>query len=102
VFDVASGKLTNTVLIGSQTTSSSLYSLAVTPNGQYLYVPIYYNGSTPGNTVLMLNAVTQEIVGSPITVGNGPSFIAITPNGDDAYVLNQNDETISVINITVP
>ncbi|MGD9008484.1 MAG: hypothetical protein PVG41_11215, partial [Desulfobacteraceae bacterium] len=32
-----------------------------------------------------------------ISVGKGPMQIAITPNGDYAYVTNQNDHTVSVI-----
>jgi YVTN family beta-propeller protein len=102
VLDALTGKLTKTVeLAGSLTNAYSLYGLAITPSGAYLYAALWYDGTTPGNTVIMLNAATQKIVGSPITVGNGPTFISITPNGDYAYVINNTDGTISVIDITL-
>ena len=38
------------------------------------------------------------IPGNPIKVGNFPNAIAITPDGTFAYVVNQGDGTVSVIN----
>ena len=34
---------------------------------------------------------------APITVGNGPDGVAITPDGKHAYVTNFGDGTVSVI-----
>ena len=36
-------------------------------------------------------------VSAPITVGNGPVGVAITPDGKRAYVANNGDGTVSVI-----
>jgi YVTN family beta-propeller protein len=48
-------------------------------------------------TVSVINTITNTSVGSPITVGNGPSSIAVTPDGAHVYVLNAFDNTVSVI-----
>lgn len=102
VFNTLTGKLTKTVeLAGSLTNAYSLWGLSLTPSGQYLYAALFYDGEQPGDTVIMLNAVTQKIVGSPIKVGKGPTFISITSNGDYAYVCNAHAGTISVIDITL-
>jgi len=50
-----------------------------------------------GTTVTPIAVATNTPL-SPITVGNTPDTIAITPNGLYAYVVNQGDGTISVIN----
>ena len=36
-------------------------------------------------------------VSAPITVGKGPTTVAITPDGKHAYVINRDDSTVSVI-----
>ena len=41
--------------------------------------------------------ITTETVIKPLAVGNGPSFIAFTPDGAKAYVSNRNSNNISVI-----
>ena len=74
---------------------------AVTPNGKYLYIPNYYvSGTTAGNTVSVFNTKTYRQVGSSITVGNEPSFVAINKKGNLAYVTNYEDATVSVIQIS--
>ncbi|MFY9983851.1 MAG: YncE family protein [Chthoniobacterales bacterium] len=70
---------------------------AVTPNGKYLYVPIY---STSPGTVVMINTALGKIIGEPITIGNEPLDVAIAPNGHYAYVSNSADSTVSVIDIS--
>jgi YVTN family beta-propeller protein len=39
-------------------------------------------------------------VTGPITVGNGPSSVAFSPNGKKAYVANYGAGTVSVINVS--
>ena len=58
---------------------------AATPDGKYLYVPIY---STIPSTIVMIATARNKIIGQPITVGNGAGRIAIAPDGDYAYVTN--------------
>jgi YVTN family beta-propeller protein len=76
--------------------TGSLGIPAATPDGSYVYVPIY---STTPSTIVMIATAHYKIVGQPITVGNGASRMAIAPDGDYAYVPNGTDNTVSVINI---
>ena len=74
---------------------------AVTPNGAYLYVPQYYtSGTTYGNTVIVVSTKTYKQVGSAITVGTGPAWIAMSKKGNLAYCNNFGGNTVSVIQIT--
>jgi YVTN family beta-propeller protein len=51
------------------------------------------------DNVAVLDTQTNQFVGSPIPVGDGPYNIAITPDGKTAYEANGNDESISVIDL---
>jgi YVTN family beta-propeller protein len=64
--------------------------MAITPDGTKAYV-------SDSTFVYSINTATN-VVSSPITVGNFPRDIAITPSGTQAWVTNQNDGTVSVIN----
>lgn len=60
-------------------------------------------GSGNGTTVVRINLNTNTITGSPITVGQAPAALAITPDGSLIYCINYvngdtNMGTISVIN----
>ena len=39
-------------------------------------------------TVSVINTATNTVVGSPITVGNFPMGVAVTPDGSKVYVAN--------------
>jgi len=77
------------------------------PNGRFAYVIDGFNAATtalnaPG-TVTPVDLVNR-VAGPPIKVGTNPSGMAITPNGDTAYVTNSNamnghPTTITVINL---
>jgi YVTN family beta-propeller protein len=67
--------------------------VAVTPNGKHVYV-----ANATSNTVLVIGAATNMVVGLPIMVGVNPIGVAITPDGTQAYVTNFHDGTVSVIN----
>ena len=56
---------------------------ALTPTGRYLYVP-QVNPAGSGYQVVMLNALSGAIVGSPITVGNVPVAAAMAPKRQSA------------------
>jgi YVTN family beta-propeller protein len=98
---------TNTVIATVSVTSPNGTNLlaypALTPNGKYLYVPDagqLSNGNLiEGNTVVVLDTVTGKLVKSPITVGNVPVMAAITPNSKYAYISNEYDGSVSVIEI---
>ena len=66
--------------------------VAITPNGQYVYVTNYYNG----NTVSVISTSSNSVV-STISVGANPLGVAITPNGQYAYVANRGSNSVSVI-----
>ena len=59
-----------------------------------------------GVTVAVLAGVSPAwgvtTVGTPITVGDGPSGVAFSPDGTTAYVTNQGDDTVSVLNFDPP
>jgi YVTN family beta-propeller protein len=101
--DVSTKAVTKTCLIGPEGHFIVLGQPAVTPSGAYLYVPLELDADsgTEENTVVMVDTSTGKAVGKPITVGNFPSFVAIAPNAERAYVINYDDNTISVINISL-
>ena len=73
---------------------------AITPDGQFLYVP-YPNG----NTVAMLDTGTNKAVGNQVSVSN-PVAIAVAPTTSFAYAIgdyptgNSEEGAIYVINIS--
>jgi YVTN family beta-propeller protein len=69
---------------------------ALTPNGLYLYYPIFIGGS---NSVYMIDTKSNQVAGPAIAVGNQPFAVAIASNAKRAYVSNYADGTVSVINI---
>jgi DNA-binding beta-propeller fold protein YncE len=98
--DATNGKVTKQILVSpSITTPMYLGQPAVTPNGQYLYVPYGYNGTTNElqNQVAMFDVGTGKMVGSPIAVGAYPVWLQMAPNGDRLYVANENANTVTVI-----
>src|ERR1700761_4643434 len=54
-------------------------------------------GNRASNDVSVVNTTTNQRVGSPIEVGDGPSSPAITPDGRYAYVDNAFGGSVSVI-----
>jgi YVTN family beta-propeller protein len=69
--------------------------VAVTPNGNLVYVANSGNGSLEPGTISFIDATTRS-VGS-IPVGIGPYQVAVTPNGLTAYVTNFSSYNISAI-----
>jgi YVTN family beta-propeller protein len=80
----------------------SLGQPALTPDGQYLYVPYSYNNRStkPDNQVAMIDVGTGKIRGNMITVGNYPYWAQASPDGKTLYVANVNDGTVTVIDIS--
>lgn len=100
IINVATDTVTGTI-VGFDGPSG----MVITPNGLTGYVNNY--GATPGvgsgngTTVRVVNLNTNTIVGGPITVGQAPAALAISPNGSYVYSINYmtglTDGTISVI-----
>ncbi len=77
---------TGLVIVGSNP-----IGVAITLNGQYVYVA---NGGS--GTVSVISTATNSVV-STITVGTNPDGIAITPSSQYVYVGNWGSATVSVI-----
>ena len=84
-------------------------SIAIAPDGLTAYVTVAGFGpssppasgspiSLPAGKVVPIN-LTSATSGPPITVGVGPLAIAITPNGNEAYVANAASGTVTPINL---
>jgi YVTN family beta-propeller protein len=67
------------------------YGVAITPNGQYVYVA---NG---GNNSVSVISTSNDSDFKAIPVGSNPHGVAITPNGQYVYVANIASNTTSVI-----
>jgi YVTN family beta-propeller protein len=76
--------------------------VAITPDGALAYVVIEIeDDGMPGNrgSVRVIDTATGMVVGAPILLGDRPLGIAITPDGERAYVTNIGDGSVSVIDV---
>jgi YVTN family beta-propeller protein len=74
------------------------YFAALTPDGKYLYVPMDQSDTEDGSVVVIKTGT--RTVSTEFTVGIGPVAVAIAPNGEQAYVTNYTDGTVTVVGIT--
>ncbi|MFZ0703276.1 MAG: IPT/TIG domain-containing protein [Candidatus Acidiferrales bacterium] len=72
--------------------AGQLNSIVYDQQRQRLYV-----ANTDHNLVELFDLTTNTFL-SPITVGNNPTYMALTPDGTELAVLNSTDDTVSVIN----
>lgn len=72
--------------------------LTLVPFGPLFAFSVYVTNSG-SDSVSIIDSTTQMVVGSPISVGNNPKGIAISPDNTFAYVTNYSDNTVSVIDI---
>ncbi len=88
-------------VVGSLNVAPGPAGVASTPDGKQVYVtspgPIINNNGFFGNTVSVINTATNRLVGA-ISGGIGTFGVAFTPDGKFAYVGNNGDDTVSVIN----
>lgn len=54
-------------------------------------------GERDSDHVSFFNTATNKLVGGPVEAGNGPTSVAITPDGKYAYVTDVFGESVSVI-----
>ena len=105
VIRTSDNTVTDTISVGYRPTG-----VAITPDGEYVYVVIsgtvtYCPGCPAGNTENWSGCSVSVILSSNNTVlhnipmGDGPSSIVITPNGDYAYVTVNPENLITVIGI---
>jgi YVTN family beta-propeller protein len=67
------------------------YACKISPDNRELYISCW------GCDKLLVFDLDKKIWKSPITVGDNPNEILITPDGKYVYVCNANDNTVSVI-----
>ncbi|MEX2438051.1 MAG: hypothetical protein WD449_02240, partial [Candidatus Babeliales bacterium] len=75
-------------------------SLAITPDGAFVYVINYVDGNPGTGTISIIQTSNNTVVGS-IPGFSGPFAIAITPNGQFAYVTNFGSNNFSPVGTTV-
>jgi YVTN family beta-propeller protein len=85
---------TNTVVGAPIPVGNLPFGVAVTPDGNKVYV-----ANEVDNTVSVIDTATDTVVGLPIRVGNrySPLGIAVTPDGSKVYVANNGSNTVLVI-----
>jgi YVTN family beta-propeller protein len=103
VIDLSSNTIVSTILLGIQPSG-----IAITPDGSFAYVSNYstlYNGmgftdlTSAQGTVDIIDIQTNTVISPIIGVGLAPDAIAISPNGQFAYVTNYASNTVSVIRL---
>jgi YVTN family beta-propeller protein len=116
IVSTASNKISSWVSVVASGANAPNYASfvglpAITPDGQYLYVPIpstTYTDPVTGNstssdadTVAVINTKTRKVI-DQMTVKWYPTQVAIAPDGKRAYVLSvlYGVATVSVIDIT--
>ncbi len=79
--------LTNNTIVKTITVDQAPAALAVSPDGDYVYVINYVNG-TPGSGTMNVIQTSDNTVTGTVYGFFGPFDIAITPDGNYAYVTN--------------
>jgi YVTN family beta-propeller protein len=71
-------------------------SFAVRPSsGSRLYVTEYN-----GDRLWVIDTTTNAVVGSPISIGDGPQLVAVNPSGTLVYVTIFHDHSVTVVDTT--
>jgi YVTN family beta-propeller protein/VCBS repeat-containing protein len=89
VIDTSNSQVIRTI----QTNAGQIYGVAVSPNGQLVYVT-----NSGGNSVSVINPTAQNPVMATVGVGVTPTGIAVSADGTRVYVTNWNSNSVSVIN----
>lgn len=103
VVDLKNNKVTATVELAIQPSG-----IAITPDGRFAYASNYntlyadgapsFTNLTPGQgTVNIIDIATNTLIPPTIAVGQSPGAVAISDNGEFAYVSNYTSNTVSVI-----
>jgi len=89
VFDIAAGKVTDTIEVGRP-----LSGVAISPDESTLYVTT----DVAEGRLCAIDLRSSRIV-ARIPVGHSPTSPVITPDGQTAYVCNRFDSTVGVVNL---
>jgi YVTN family beta-propeller protein len=99
--DLSHNTIVATIALGIQPSG-----IAITPDGSFAYVSNYstiYNGmgftdlTASQGAINIIDLKTNSVIAPIIGVGLSPDAIAISPNGQFAYVTNYTSHTVSVI-----
>ena len=88
--------LTTNTITGTITVGLAPASLAITPDGAFVYVINYVTGNPGTGTISVIQTSTNTVI-QTITGFFGPFGIAITPDGKFAYVTNFGSNNFSPI-----
>ena len=91
---------TNTIVGDPITVDLAPAALAITPNGEFVYVINYVDGNPGTGTINIIQTSDNTVVGT-IPGFSGPFAIAITPDGSSAYVTNFGSNNFSPVGTTV-
>lgn len=92
--------LNNNTIAGTITVGLAPAALAITPDGEFVYVINYVDGNPGTGTVSIIQTSTNTVIGT-IKGFSGPFGIAITPNGKYAYVTNFGSNNFAPVGHTV-
>ena len=94
IIDVGTNSFRGTVIDMPPPTVSSPQKVAITPDDTTAYV------TNANGTVSIIDLATNKVT-SAVTVGILPFGLAITPNGQEVWVINTADTTISIIGYVI-
>lgn len=91
---------TNTIVGSPITVGLAPASLAITPDGAFVYVINYVDGNPGTGTISIIQTSTNTVVGT-IPGFSGPFAIVIAADGKHAYVTNFGSNNFSPVGTTV-
>lgn len=103
VIELKTNRIIKTINLGIQPSG-----IALSPDNRYAYATNYdtlytdtnFTALVPGQgTVNIIDTKTNTVIPPIIPVGQSPSGIAISSNGEFAYVTNYSSNSVSVLNI---
>ena len=91
VIDTAARRKISSVPVGSQP-----IQMFATPDGRFVYVANQGTESSPGNTVSVIDAGSNQVAAT-ITVGKGAHGVVASSDGSRIFITCTFDDTVSVI-----
>jgi YVTN family beta-propeller protein len=81
-------------VVATITVGSGPHVIAVSPDNNTVYV-----ANVLSNTISVIDAKTNKVVGTPYSAGSFPDGLAVTPDGTELYVANYiASGTVSILN----
>ena len=83
----------------TDTANPGPFSVAVTPDGKYLYAANQFANSVSAFSIDSGAGALTPVATSPFLTGTSPSGLAISPNGNFLYVTNSGSSNVSVYSV---